>query len=106
MRAPTVSMSGEVDAVMEMQVRQMQMDAAGQQRDEAEAEAHDETDEIEIGPIHDCLRLGCAAGAFRTSMSRSANPGFSRISPRRTRHIRESACFAMVSRDSWSSGSL
>src|SRR5215469_14211352 len=86
-----------MDPVVHVQVRQMQVNASGQQRQQAEAEAYDETDEKEIGPGHDRLFIfEPASGVFRTSMSRSARPGFSRISPRRTMHMRESLCFAMA----------
>src|SRR6185437_3018360 len=77
---------------------------AGQQRQRAEAESHQKTDEIEVGPSHERLLLGLA-GVFSTSISRSANPGLSRMVLSSTRHMRESACLAILSRAQWSSGS-
>ena len=90
-----------VNAVMKMQMRQMQVHAAGQKRQRAQAEPDEETNEVEIRPGHERLlglRSGDGAGAFSTSISRSASPGFSRIVPSSMRHMRESAWRAMVSR--------
>src|SRR5581483_9339842 len=44
-------------------------------------------------------------GGFKTSINRSASPGFSRMWPSRTRHMRESLWRAMVRSAWWTSGS-
>ena len=77
----------------------MQVNAAGQERQDAHAEPHKEADEIKSGPGHERLLglgAGVEGGAFNTSIKRSANPGFSKIVPKSIRHIRESLCLAAV----------
>src|ERR1041385_7908098 len=116
----SVSMA-EVKSVMqiEVQVRQMNVrhvQASGQERNQAEEEAGQEADEIEVRPGHKVLRTGsgagdrrpemrsaffpfctgAGAGGFRTSIRRSARPGFSRMVPSNKRHMRESLCLATV----------
>ncbi len=51
---------------------------------QAQPEANNETDEIQIRPSH----IVCS---FNTCRSRSANPGVSRISASRMKHFRESS---------------
>ena len=46
----------QVHAVMQVQVRQMQVRAAGQQGQGAQAETHQETDQVELRPCHERLR--------------------------------------------------
>ena len=87
----------QMNAVIEVQVGQMQVYAAGQERQGAHAEPHEKTDEIKTGPGHERLLglgAGVEGGAFKTSINRSASPGFSKIVPKRIRHIRESSCLA------------
>src|SRR5215831_6640902 len=108
--------SPEVDAVMDVQMRQVQVERSGEERKQAQAETHQEADEVEVRPGHGysltgaplgsalrspLARMGRAgfagtAGVRNTSMRRSAKPGFSRISPRRRTHMRESLCLATV----------
>src|ERR1039458_6769724 len=89
-----------MNAMIEMQVGYVQVYAAAQERQRAHAEPHQETDQIKSRPGHErLLGLGAevAGGAFKTSIRRSANPGFSKIVPNRIRHIRESSCLATAS---------
>src|SRR5262245_52122191 len=92
--------------------------ASSEERNEAESETDHETDEVELSPVHKvslrrgiggrvCFGVGVleTSGALRTSMRRSARPGFSRISPSRMTHIRESLCLATVSSALCRSGS-
>src|SRR5206468_2700728 len=95
----------QMDPMMKMEVRQMQVQVTEHERQRAQSEADDEADEIKRRPGHDRLldlaagtgaATDAAAGPRSTSIRRSARPGFSRISPSRIRHMRESRCLATV----------
>src|SRR6185295_17146189 len=75
----------DVEPVVQVQVGQVEMHTAGQERDCAQTETDQKTDEIQIRPGHDRL-----LGVFSTSINRSQRPGFSRMVSSRMRHIRES----------------
>src|SRR3954468_23821132 len=90
---------------MKMQVGQMrQMHGARQKCDRTQQKSHQKTDEVDIRPSH-CERLLSADGC-KTCNSRSASPGFSKMAPSSTTHMRESAWRATVSSACARSGSL
>src|SRR5437764_12343593 len=97
--------------------RQMKVQSSRQERERAEPESHNETDQIEELPVHKIssprplpllLRFPfsppCPFG-FSTWSNLSANPGVSKMAPSNTRHPRESACLATSSsaRFTWGS---
>src|SRR5579871_4154132 len=69
---------GHMDAVLNVQVRQMQVRAPGYERQHAQAETEQKANQVKIQPVHERLPGACG---FNTSINRSAKPGFSKISP-------------------------
>src|SRR6185295_13915105 len=87
-----------METVAVMQARQMQMKQPAQGRNDAECEAHQKADQIDVRPGHTVC-------PFNTCSSRSDKPGVSRIAASRTKHRRECSWRATFSIALHNSGS-
>src|SRR3954470_12445712 len=87
----------QMQVVQRIKPRDMQIEQAHQQRQNAQQQPKQKTRHVKIGPGHNPLLSGTEAertfwSGFSTSSKRSASPGVSRISRISTRQRRESSC--------------